>query len=155
MVPYALSAQCERVVYHNLEQLVCLDLRNGNELWRAPHVLSNTVGAASTLVISDGVALFHGHGQAQPERGSEVARQAPTKTIGSGMPSTTRWLTFAIASLVLLAVGVRLAWLGDDAFITLRSVENWVTGNGMRWNADERVQTFTHPLWMMLLALDG
>ncbi len=51
------------------------------------------------------------------------------------------------------AVAVRLAWVGDDAYITLRCVENWVTGNGLRWNVDDRVQTYTHPLWMLLLAL--
>lgn len=64
-----------------------------------------------------------------------------------------RGLAIAIASLVLLAVAVRLAWLGDDAYITLRSVENWVRGNGLRWNPDDRVQTYTHPLWMMVLSL--
>ncbi|MBX3463202.1 MAG: hypothetical protein KF830_08520 [Planctomycetes bacterium] len=51
------------------------------------------------------------------------------------------------------AVAVRLAWIGDDAYITLRCVENWVGGRGLRWNVDDRVQTFTHPLWMLLLAL--
>ena len=66
------------------------------------------------------------------------------------MPS--RSLAFAIATLVLFAIAVRLAWLGDDAYITLRSVENWVAGNGLRWNAADRVQTYTHPLWMLVLA---
>lgn len=62
-------------------------------------------------------------------------------------------LLVAFASLAaLMLVAVRLAWLGDDAFITLRTVENWASGNGMVWNPDDRVQTFTHPLWMMLLA---
>lgn len=59
---------------------------------------------------------------------------------------------FIAAVLVLATLAVRLAWLGDDAFITLRSVENWVRGAGPRWNPDDRVQTFTHPLWMLLLA---
>ena len=44
------------------------------------------------------------------------------------------------------------AWLCDDAFITLRTVDNWVGGYGLRWNAAERVQAYTHPLWMFLLA---
>lgn len=64
-----------------------------------------------------------------------------------------RSLIIAAISLLLLAVAVRLAWLGDDAYITLRSVENWASGNGLRWNPDDRVQTYTHPLWMMLLTL--
>ncbi|MGC6488218.1 MAG: hypothetical protein ACON4Z_11275 [Planctomycetota bacterium] len=53
----------------------------------------------------------------------------------------------------IAAVTARLAWLGDDAYITLRSVENWVRGDGMRWNVADRVQTYTHPLWMLTLSL--
>lgn len=45
------------------------------------------------------------------------------------------------------------AWLCDDAYITLRTVDNWVNGFGLRWNVAERVQTFTHPLWMLLVAV--
>lgn len=64
-----------------------------------------------------------------------------------------RTLALVLAMLAVGAVCVRLAWLSDDAYITLRSVENWVRGNGLRWNAADRVQTFTHPLWMLLLAV--
>jgi arabinofuranosyltransferase len=49
-------------------------------------------------------------------------------------------------------VVIRSAWLGDDAYITLRTVDNLVNGYGLRWNVAERVQVFTHPLWMMLVA---
>ena len=52
---------------------------------------------------------------------------------------------------VSLAVLFRTAWVGDDAFITMRSIDNWVHGYGLTWNAIERVQTYTHPLWMLLL----
>jgi len=48
---------------------------------------------------------------------------------------------------------VRTAWMSDDAYITLRTVDNFVSGWGLRWNVAERVQTYTHPLWMFLLAL--
>lgn len=53
--------------------------------------------------------------------------------------------------LAVLGAMVRLAWLGDDAYITLRTVENALAGHGPVWNAGERVQTFTHPLWFGLL----
>jgi arabinofuranosyltransferase len=46
----------------------------------------------------------------------------------------------------------RNAWLGDDDFITFRSVEQLFAGHGPRWNPHERVQAFTHPLWFLLLA---
>ena len=61
-------------------------------------------------------------------------------------------MAIGLAVGMLALVAVRLAWLGDDAYITLRSVENWVRGNGLRWNPTDRVQTYTHPLWMLLLS---
>lgn len=57
----------------------------------------------------------------------------------------------ALATLVFLAVLVRTAWLSDDALITLRTVLNVTHGFGLRFNIAERVQTFTHPLWLGLL----
>jgi arabinofuranosyltransferase len=59
--------------------------------------------------------------------------------------------------LVLLIVvsGVvlyRNAWLSDDAYITFRTVDNFINGYGLTWNIVERVQTYTHPLWMFFLS---
>jgi arabinofuranosyltransferase len=45
------------------------------------------------------------------------------------------------------------AWICDDAFITLRTVDNALHGFGLVWNVGERVQTYTHPLWMLLVLL--
>ncbi len=57
-----------------------------------------------------------------------------------------------IALLALaLTVLVRTAWMSDDAEITLRCVMNFLHGYGPTFNADERVQPFTHPLWFMLI----
>ncbi len=47
-----------------------------------------------------------------------------------------------------LYVFVLAAWVGDDAYITLRTIDNFVNGYGLRWNIAERVQSFTHPLWL-------
>jgi arabinofuranosyltransferase len=44
------------------------------------------------------------------------------------------------------------AWLSDDSYITLRSVDNFVNGLGPVWNPSERVQVFTHPLWYLVLS---
>lgn len=52
---------------------------------------------------------------------------------------------------VFILVLVRTAWLDEDNFITLRTIDNFLNGYGLRWNVDERVQTYTHPLWMLLL----
>jgi arabinofuranosyltransferase len=59
---------------------------------------------------------------------------------------------FLAAALVVAAVVIfRAAWLCDDAYITFRVVENFVAGDGLRWNVAERVQVFTHPLWCLTL----
>lgn len=62
------------------------------------------------------------------------------------------WFVVAALALALAAAAVRLAWLSDDAYITLRSVENLLAGHGPVWNVGERVQTYTHPAWFWLLA---
>lgn len=56
------------------------------------------------------------------------------------------------ASLLVLFTYVFLAnaWMGDDAYITYRVVWNWVNGQGLTFNPDERVQVYTHPLWMLV-----
>jgi arabinofuranosyltransferase len=46
---------------------------------------------------------------------------------------------------------VKSAWMSDDAYITLRTIDNFWHGYGLRWNAMERVQAYTDPLWMMLV----
>lgn len=58
------------------------------------------------------------------------------------------WLLTPVVVVVLL----RTAWICDDAFITFRTVDNFVHGYGLRWNVGERVQSFTHPLWMLVFA---
>ena len=56
-----------------------------------------------------------------------------------------------LAAVAALAIIVRAAWLCDDSYITIRTVDNFVAGYGLRWNVDERVQAFTHPLWLWTL----
>jgi hypothetical protein len=44
----------------------------------------------------------------------------------------SRRLLQAAALVVLFGVALRCAWIGDDAYITLRTVENAATGAGLR-----------------------
>lgn len=60
-------------------------------------------------------------------------------------------LCLALALLALAWAVFASAWLSDDAWITLRSVDNLLAGHGLRWNPAERVQAFTHPAWALLL----
>ena len=58
--------------------------------------------------------------------------------------------------LLPLAVGVfeavRRAWLCDDIYISFRYVDHLLHGQGLVFNAGERVEGFTHFLWVMILA---
>lgn len=73
---------------------------------------------------------------------------------GAGLVTTSRVAKIAIAALLVgfVAAVVANAWLSDDAYITFRTVDNFVHGYGLTWNVRERVQAYTHPLWMLLLA---
>lgn len=46
---------------------------------------------------------------------------------------------------------LRTAWVTEDAYITFRVVDNLLSGEGLVWNPGQRVQVFTHPLWLLLL----
>jgi len=76
VIPYALSAQSGRVVYHDMEHLICLDAGSGSEVWRAANPTGKTQGAVSSLAISDGVVLFHGHGQVSEGEPKEAPKKA-------------------------------------------------------------------------------
>lgn len=65
-------------------------------------------------------------------------------------PSSNTLLLFLSVFVALLLV--RTAWVHEDAYITLRTVDNFVNGYGLTWNVAERVQAYTHPLWMFLLS---
>ena len=64
-----------------------------------------------------------------------------------GFPGTPALLLLGLLGVVL----VRTAWLCDDAYITFRTIDNCANGLGLRWNPGERVQAFTHPLWLGVL----
>lgn len=44
------------------------------------------------------------------------------------------------------------AWISDDAYITFRTVDNFMHGYGLTWNIQERVQVYSHPLWMFFVS---
>jgi arabinofuranosyltransferase len=58
-------------------------------------------------------------------------------------------LPIALYALVVL----QSAWLHEDAYITYRTIDNFVHGYGATWNIGERVQTYTHPLWFLAMSV--
>jgi hypothetical protein len=71
------------------------------------------------------------------------------------LPNALSWL----AQGLLLAAAVLVAWharhtIPDDAFIVLRVVRHWITGNGPYFNVgDSSVQAVTSPLNLLVLTL--
>jgi len=55
--------------------------------------------------------------------------------------------------MIFTIVVFRSAWLNDDAYITFRTVDNFVNGYGLTWNVSERVETYSNPLWMFLVSI--
>ena len=66
------------------------------------------------------------------------------------MPERKTAVLLALVALFTLVL-LRTAWLTEDAYITFRVVDNFAGGYGLTWNPAERVQAYTHPLWMLVL----
>jgi tetratricopeptide (TPR) repeat protein len=49
----------------------------------------------------------------------------------------------------------QINFIQDDAFITLRYVENFINGNGLVFNTGYRVEGYTNFLWVLLISLIG
>jgi arabinofuranosyltransferase len=65
----------------------------------------------------------------------------------------TRTLALSTLVAVLTYAGLANAWLGDDSFITFRVIDNFLNGYGLTFNPPERVQVYTHPLWMGVMTV--
>lgn len=63
----------------------------------------------------------------------------------------SREVAVGVTTLLFGLAVVNRAWICDDAFITFRTLDNFLNGYGLRWNVADRVQTFTHPLWLFSL----
>jgi len=61
-----------------------------------------------------------------------------------------RRVAWALLGLTLIAL-LASAWIHEDAYITFRVIENFLHGRGLTWNPAERVQVYTHPLWLLVL----
>ena len=91
-----------------------------------------------------GVALV----RAESWRSVEASGESMRKLLATGEGTFLRVLSVLLFTVVLL----RTAWLSDDAYITFRTIVNFADGYGLTWNAAERVQAYSHPLWLLLLS---
>ena len=78
---------------------------------------------------------------------SETSRGKPAAALSQTLPAL---VTAVLAGFAASAV-YQHGWISDDAFVTFRYVSNLLDGYGPVFNAGERVQGYTHPLWFLLL----
>ncbi len=78
-------------------------------------------------------------------------KTGPADNIHPELSSTLK-LLLLFSFLFFLTILITTAWVTEDAFITFRSVHNFLNGEGLTWNLGERVQVFTHPLWFFFIA---
>jgi outer membrane protein assembly factor BamB/SAM-dependent methyltransferase len=84
IVTLSLAALGGRVCYHTFDELVCLDLRSGKQLWRAPcKAWPELTGTAGTLVMYEDVVLH------AADQGIEAFAAATGKPLWKGPRSMT------------------------------------------------------------------
>jgi hypothetical protein len=88
--------------------------------------------------------------------------RSKTATSGSGgkrqsLPLGTIVLVLGIiASAIILYAQARALWFTqDDAYISYRYAQNALSGDGLVFNAGERVEGYTNFLWVLLLIVGG
>ena len=64
-----------------------------------------------------------------------------------------RRLLVALPVAIVLVGGWSHRWASDDAYIDVRVVGNLLAGHGPVYNVGERVEVFTNPIWVGILAL--
>jgi arabinofuranosyltransferase len=79
-----------------------------------------------------------------------MSRKPSETAVGLAIAPLLGWLVLAGACAWILAAIIGDAWVCDDAYITFRVLDNLVEGHGLRWNVDERVEVYTHPLWLLI-----
>lgn len=70
-----------------------------------------------------------------------------------GLTPLVRHTLYWLVGLFSLLLFLKNAWVAEDCFILLRSVDQFLHGNGFRWNPHERVQVYTSPLWFLAVVL--
>ncbi|MGA2838197.1 MAG: hypothetical protein ABSF84_16525 [Acidimicrobiales bacterium] len=63
------------------------------------------------------------------------------------------WIVLVVPVLVLLVASWNYRWVQEDAFINFRIIGNLLAGHGPVYNVGERVEAYSDPLWLFLVAL--
>ena len=63
------------------------------------------------------------------------------------------WAAPVAPAALLVVMGWRRRWTAEDAFIDFRVVRNLLAGHGPVFNPGQRVEAYTSPVWVLLLAV--
>jgi len=79
--------------------------------------------------------------------------KVPQKSFSDVALPRTVWPLLASAGVLFYGVyrAILFRWICDEPFITFRYIKNFFDGNGLVYNVGERVEGYTHFLWLMLL----
>jgi arabinofuranosyltransferase len=78
---------------------------------------------------------------------------APRSALSPARIATT--LAAPLPALLFFLLGYAQRWVSEDAFIDMRVVRHLLAGHGPVFNLGERVEAYTSPLWVALLAVWG
>jgi arabinofuranosyltransferase len=87
---------------------------------------------------------------ADPDRQTRRVR-ATTLAIAANRRRIATLVVLMVPVILVLIMGWQRRWISDDGFINFRYVDQIRHGNGPVFNAGERVEAFTSPLWLALL----
>lgn len=83
-----------------------------------------------------------------------MTNNVPATQTQANTHNKVNFFTLAVTAFsitVALAIFFKNAWVGDDAYITFRIVEQLFAGNGPNFNPHERAMVYTSPAWYWLL----
>jgi arabinofuranosyltransferase len=72
---------------------------------------------------------------------------------GHGGSPAWSWLAVGVPLVIVLAGAWSYRWVQEDAFINFRVIGNLLAGHGPVFNVGERVEVYSDPLWVFLLAV--
>ena len=72
---------------------------------------------------------------------------------GQGGSPAWSWLVVCVPLVIVLAGAWSYRWVQEDAFINFRVIGNLLAGHGPVFNVGERVEVYSDPLWVFLLAV--